>query len=223
MWWCVGGGRGGFGGGATRGECVRWKREKRGDRSSGASVVWVAVGGGFWYEAKWRDFSQKKMYGDDFSEKKENGDDLCLLCARVLIVSCELEQIGFRMLFEAPVGSIWIDLHLLFLKDIVYLEGIKPLSTLIVLGSGGHTAEMLNLLSVLHTDSFTPRLYIAAATDYMSLQKARLFENSVIDKEFRMAGLQCKLSRVSAALLYKIMFTAVPSGSNCCYVSTVAF
>lgn len=41
---------------------------------------------------------------------------------------------------------------------------------------------MLNLLSVLHTDSFTPRLYIAAATDNMSLQKARLFESSVIDK-----------------------------------------
>ncbi|KAG5565180.1 hypothetical protein RHGRI_001170 [Rhododendron griersonianum] len=58
----------------------------------------------------------------------------------------------------------------------------QPLSTLIVLGSGGHTAEMLNLLSVLHTDSFTPRLYIAAATDNMSLQKARLFESSVIDK-----------------------------------------
>ncbi|KAI8564100.1 hypothetical protein RHMOL_Rhmol03G0156200 [Rhododendron molle] len=67
---------------------------------------------------------------------------------------------------------------------------------------GGHTAEMLNLLSVLHADSFTPRLYIAAATDNMSLRKARLFENSVIDK---------------------IMFTAVPSGSNCCYVSIVAF
>ncbi|KAE9452488.1 hypothetical protein C3L33_15618, partial [Rhododendron williamsianum] len=88
---------------------------------------------------------------------------------------------------------------------------------------GGHTAEMLNLLSVLHTDSFTPRLYIAAATDNMSLQKARLFENSVIDKEFRMAALKCKLSRVSATLLYKILFTAVPSGSNCCYVSIVAF
>lgn len=41
---------------------------------------------------------------------------------------------------------------------------------------------MLNLLSVLHTDIFTPRLYIATATDNMSLQKARLFENSVIDK-----------------------------------------
>ncbi|KAI8568276.1 hypothetical protein RHMOL_Rhmol02G0185500 [Rhododendron molle] len=82
---------------------------------------------------------------------------------------------------------------------------------------------MLNLLSMLHTNSFTPRLYITAATDNMSLQKARLFENSVIDKEFRMAALTCKLSRVSATLLYKILFTAVPSGSNCCYVSTVAF
>ncbi|KAI8559859.1 hypothetical protein RHMOL_Rhmol04G0208200 [Rhododendron molle] len=88
---------------------------------------------------------------------------------------------------------------------------------------GGHTAEMLNLLSVLHTGSFTPRLYIAATTDNMSLQKACLFENSVIDKEFRMAALKCKLSRVSATLLYKILFTAVPSGSNCCYVSIVAF
>lgn len=58
----------------------------------------------------------------------------------------------------------------------------KPFSTLIVLGSGGHTAEMLNLLSVLNTNRFAPRFYIAAATDNMSLQKARLFENSLIDK-----------------------------------------
>ncbi|KAL6991405.1 N-acetylglucosaminyldiphosphodolichol N-acetylglucosaminyltransferase [Sarracenia purpurea var. burkii] len=58
----------------------------------------------------------------------------------------------------------------------------QALRTLIVLGSGGHTAEMLNLLSVVHTDRFTPRFYIAAATDNMSLQKARLFENSLVDK-----------------------------------------
>ena len=44
---------------------------------------------------------------------------------------------------------------------------------------GGHTAEMLNLLSVLQKDRFSPRIYIAAATDNMSLQKARLFENSL--------------------------------------------
>lgn len=54
----------------------------------------------------------------------------------------------------------------------------QPLSTLIVLGSGGHTAEMINLLSVLQKDRFAPRFYIAAATDNMSLQKARLLEET---------------------------------------------
>ncbi|KAK3430751.1 UDP-N-acetylglucosamine transferase subunit ALG14 [Eucalyptus grandis] len=57
----------------------------------------------------------------------------------------------------------------------------RTYSTLIVLGSGGHTAEMLNLLSVLQKDRFTPRFYIAAATDNMSLQKARVMEDSLID------------------------------------------
>ncbi|KAH1124014.1 hypothetical protein GYH30_013973 [Glycine max] len=56
---------------------------------------------------------------------------------------------------------------------------LKPASTLIILGSGGHTAEMLNLLAVLQKDRFKPRFYIAAATDNMSLQKAQLLENSL--------------------------------------------
>ena len=47
---------------------------------------------------------------------------------------------------------------------------------------GGHTAEMLSLLSVLRMDRYTPRFYIAAATDNMSLQKARSFEHSLADK-----------------------------------------
>ncbi|KAK7252498.1 hypothetical protein RIF29_36478 [Crotalaria pallida] len=55
----------------------------------------------------------------------------------------------------------------------------KPVGTLIILGSGGHTAEMLNLLAVLQKDRFIPRFYIAAATDNMSLQKAQLLENSL--------------------------------------------
>ncbi|KAL6201254.1 hypothetical protein ACLB2K_024969 [Fragaria x ananassa] len=53
-----------------------------------------------------------------------------------------------------------------------------PLSTLIILGSGGHTAEMLNLLAMLQKDRFSPRFYIAAATDNMSLQKAHLLEET---------------------------------------------
>ncbi|KAK1293730.1 hypothetical protein QJS10_CPB17g01691 [Acorus calamus] len=55
----------------------------------------------------------------------------------------------------------------------------RRLRTLIVLGSGGHTAEMINLLEVLPKERFEPRVYIAAATDNMSLQKARVFESSL--------------------------------------------
>ena len=47
---------------------------------------------------------------------------------------------------------------------------------------GGHTAEMLNLLAVLQKDRFAPRFYIAAASDNMSLQKARSFENSLANE-----------------------------------------
>ncbi|KMT03967.1 hypothetical protein BVRB_8g186740 [Beta vulgaris subsp. vulgaris] len=54
----------------------------------------------------------------------------------------------------------------------------KPLITLIVLGSGGHTAEMINLLLALKKERFIPRYYVAAATDNMSLQKAQTFECS---------------------------------------------
>ncbi|KAF2314661.1 hypothetical protein GH714_028331 [Hevea brasiliensis] len=55
------------------------------------------------------------------------------------------------------------------------------MSTLIVLGSGGHTAEMINVLSALQKDRFMPRVYVAAATDNMSLQKARVLEDSLVD------------------------------------------
>lgn len=47
---------------------------------------------------------------------------------------------------------------------------------------GGHTAEMLNLLAVLQKERFKPRYYVAAATDNMSLQKARVLENSLVDE-----------------------------------------
>ncbi|KAL2473737.1 Oligosaccharide biosynthesis protein-like [Forsythia ovata] len=67
-------------------------------------------------------------------------------------------------------------------SKLLYTRSTKPLSTLIVLGSGGHTAEMLYLLAVLQKERFKPRYYVAAATDNMSLQKARVLEDSLVDK-----------------------------------------
>lgn len=45
--------------------------------------------------------------------------------------------------------------------------------------AGGHTAEMLSIVNVLQKERFSPRFYVAAATDNMSLQKARVLEDSL--------------------------------------------
>eukprot|EP00252_Welwitschia_mirabilis_P017186 TRINITY_DN38119_c0_g1_i1.p1 TRINITY_DN38119_c0_g1~~TRINITY_DN38119_c0_g1_i1.p1 ORF type:complete len:225 (-),score=27.81 TRINITY_DN38119_c0_g1_i1:145-819(-) len=54
----------------------------------------------------------------------------------------------------------------------------RTLKSLIVLGSGGHTAEMLNLLAFLDKKRFYPRWYIAAATDNMSLARGEVAEKA---------------------------------------------
>ncbi|KAJ1692822.1 hypothetical protein LUZ63_009520 [Rhynchospora breviuscula] len=57
------------------------------------------------------------------------------------------------------------------------------LRTMIVLGSGGHTAEMLSIVNVLQKDKYAPRSYVAALTDNMSLQKAQVYEESLLNHE----------------------------------------
>lgn len=95
-----------------------------------------------------------------------------------------LESNGLVIL--VVTASTLIVLRLLFMihrtGKPLHPTAVKPLSTLIVLGSGGHTAEMLNLLAALQKDRFYPRYYIAAASDNMSLQKARSFESSSDDE-----------------------------------------
>ncbi|KAG0615428.1 hypothetical protein M758_5G040500 [Ceratodon purpureus] len=48
----------------------------------------------------------------------------------------------------------------------------RPMRTLVVLGSGGHTAEMMSLVEALNLQWYAPRHYIAGATDKMSLPRA---------------------------------------------------
>ncbi|XP_062160776.1 UDP-N-acetylglucosamine transferase subunit ALG14 [Alnus glutinosa] len=91
--------------------------------------------------------------------------------------------------FTVTFVTISLTLILIRVLYVIYRSG-KPLRskapralrTLIVLGSGGHTAEMLNLLSVLQKERYSPRFYVAAATDNMSLQKARALEDSLADE-----------------------------------------
>ena len=47
---------------------------------------------------------------------------------------------------------------------------------LIVLGSGGHTAEMLRLIEPLDFDKYTRRVYVVSSGDSLSESKAQAFE-----------------------------------------------
>lgn len=55
----------------------------------------------------------------------------------------------------------------------------SPTHLLIVLGSGGHTAEMLSLLADLDTTSYTHRSYILSSGDDFSVRKAVDFEEKL--------------------------------------------
>ncbi|XP_039065052.1 UDP-N-acetylglucosamine transferase subunit ALG14-like isoform X2 [Hibiscus syriacus] len=101
-------------------------------------------------------------------------------------ISCSFSDLSSNLGISCFIAFITI--ILVRVIYVIYRTG-KPLSkrspqalsTLIVLGSGGHTAEMINLLLVLQKDRFTPRFFIAAATDNMSIQKARVLESSWAD------------------------------------------
>lgn len=55
---------------------------------------------------------------------------------------------------------------------------ISPCKTMIVVGAGGHAAEMMTLLSGLSLDKYTPRIYVVAKNDVMSCKKIDNFEQN---------------------------------------------
>lgn len=58
-------------------------------------------------------------------------------------------------------------------------QHLNSVRTLVVLGSGGHTSEMLGFLQTLPIHKYSPRCYIVAATDKGSATKAVAFEQQL--------------------------------------------
>lgn len=55
----------------------------------------------------------------------------------------------------------------------------KAVKTLVVLGSGGHTGEMMKLLSGTDLNKYRPIEFIVADSDSMSVQKVKQFEEQL--------------------------------------------
>ncbi|XP_018767735.2 UDP-N-acetylglucosamine transferase subunit ALG14 homolog isoform X1 [Serinus canaria] len=82
---------------------------------------------------------------------------------------------------QLPVVVVLLLLFSLLLVPLVLLDRRRrgrrtpPFSLLVVAGSGGHTTEILRLLSCL-SESYSPRHYVLADSDKMSEAKIRSFE-----------------------------------------------
>lgn len=72
---------------------------------------------------------------------------------------------------------------LIFLKRNIKKQ-IGPAKTLIVLGSGGHTTEMMKIMQHINKDKYAPRIYIAADSDKNSYNKVIEFEAMSTDFKF---------------------------------------
>ncbi|KAI7836981.1 hypothetical protein COHA_009163 [Chlorella ohadii] len=73
---------------------------------------------------------------------------------------------------------------LLGIAQWVARRGRQNVRTMVVLGSGGHTAEMMALLQGFDLSVYTPRCYVVAATDGMSGAKAAAFEAAAAPAAF---------------------------------------
>lgn len=58
-----------------------------------------------------------------------------------------------------------------YCSHVPLLVARKTVKTLIVLGSGGHTGEMLKMVATLDPFRHSPRIYVVAATDAISLKR----------------------------------------------------
>ncbi|MCL4133577.1 UNVERIFIED_CONTAM: hypothetical protein GTU68_000001 [Idotea baltica] len=68
-------------------------------------------------------------------------------------------------------------------NEVTIIKG-KSIRTLIFLGSGGHTGEMLKVVQEFDLQKYSPRFYVVALTDTMSSKKVLSFEDSTQNNNF---------------------------------------
>lgn len=91
--------------------------------------------------------------------------------AAILTASVLLTLLRLRMVLPARItrGNTIDDSAAVLSSSSAMPKG--PRSTMIVLGSGGHTTEMLRMVGALDRDAYFPRTYVCADTDRMSSSK----------------------------------------------------
>lgn len=89
----------------------------------------------------------------------------------------------------------------------------KPCVTMICIGSGGHTTEMLKLVEVLDFTKYSPRYYVMAKSDITSTSKVEMMEtNKDVNKNSQQYSIiQIPRSRVVGQSYFTSVFTTLYS------------
>lgn len=93
----------------------------------------------------------------------------------------------------------------------VYNPRSNFVKTLVVLGSGGHTAEMLRIVQRLDKSHYSPRLYVYACTDVISADKVKEIE--VNNQDYSLVAI--KRSREVSQSYITSIWTTILATFNC--------
>lgn len=96
-----------------------------------------------------------------------------------------------------------------------------PIRILIVLGSGGHTAEMLALLRNLDVSKYSHRSYVVSSGDAFSAQKAREFEQKLEEQHSKHYGIY-NIDTIPRARRVHQSILTTPFSSLCCLWSCLS-
>ena len=106
----------------------------------------------------------------------------------IIIVSLILASlIHYYQLWKSSLIILIVFSYFLF-KNLTSIDGklgykdIKP-SIMVIIGSGGHTWEIINIISKLHWENYLP-IYIIGFSDYFSLNDINYFEKKFKRKFF---------------------------------------
>ncbi|KAK9763809.1 UDP-N-acetylglucosamine transferase subunit, variant 2 [Basidiobolus ranarum] len=99
--------------------------------------------------------------------------------------------------------------HIVYKKPYPRVEACKAL---FFLGSGGHTAEMLQLINSLELKKYSPRIYVCADSDALSENKVKEYENTkgslegveVLSSSLVIVTTYCKSNASKQYRVYKI-------------------
>lgn len=101
--------------------------------------------------------------------------------------------------------------YLIFVKSNKPRGKSCPAKTMIILGSGGHTAEMLRIVKHLNFKNYSPRVYIHAHTDKLSGEKVRSLEGS--NKDYKI--MEIYRSREVRQSYFTSIWTTIFATLNC--------